>query len=432
MKYVLTLFLALPVLAAQAQNLTSEEAVRIALKNSMGIQLAKNNTDIAAINNSYGIAGGLPVVSGSASEQEQSTSIKQEYANPANNKSSNNAFSNNLSAQVNGYMLLYNGQRVVTAKKRLGVIEAQSKQQLSSRALVLANNVLLKYYDVVRQQSYARTLQASIDAQKQQLAIVQAQQSVGLANNADLFQSQVDLNTQVQNLQAQQLIIDQGKTDLLTLLTLNPDSAIVVEDTILVDRDIQLTNILSAVQSANPDIMAANEQIAINQYIEKETGALRYPSLGVNAGYNYNRTKNSAGFSLLNLNYGPYAALTLNIPIFNGNIYKKQQQVAGVNIKNAQLVRDTLVLNYKANAVKSWQAYTNNLQQVETAKSNYDLSKKLLDLVMQKFQLKQATIVDVKNAQQSFENAGFLLVNVTYAAKAAEITLRRYANQLTY
>jgi len=432
MNKILIILLALPAMATRAQNLTSEEAVRIALKNSMGIQLARNNVDIATIYNSYGIAGGLPVVSGSASDQEQSTSIKQVYADPANNKQSNNAFSNNLSAQVNGYMLLYNGQRVVTAKKRLDMIQTQTKQQLSSRALILANNVLLKYYDVVRQQSYAKTLQASIDAQKQQLAIVQAQQSVGLANNADLFQSQVDLNTQIQNLQAQQLIIDQGKTDLLTLLTLNPDSAIVIQDTILVDRNIQLANILSAVQSANPDIIAANEQITINQYIEKETGALRYPSLGVNAGYNYSRTRNSAGFSLLNLNYGPYAAVTLNVPIFNGNIYKKQQQVAGVNIKNAQLVRDTLVLNYTSNAVKNWQAYTNNLQQVETAKANYDLSSKLLNLVMQKFQLKQATIVDVKNAQQSFENAGFLLINVSYAAKAAEITLRRYANQLTY
>ena len=424
--------LALPAAAVQAQNLTPSEAVRIALKNSMGIQLAKNNVDIATIYNSYGYAGGLPVVSGNASDQEQSTSIKQEYSNPANNKQSNNALSNNLSAQVNGYMLLSNGQRVVTAKKRLDMIEAQTKQQLSSRALILANNVLLKYYDVVRQQSYAKTLQASIDAQKQQLAIVQAQQSVGLANNADLFQSQVDLNTQIQNLQAQQLIIDQDKTDLLTLLTLNPDSAIVIQDTILIDRNIQLANILPAVQSANPDIIAANEQITINQYIEKETGTLRYPSLGVNAGYNYSRTANSAGFSLLNLNYGPYAALTVNVPIFNGNIYKKQQQAAGVNIKTAQLIRDTLVLNYTSNAVKNWQAYTNNLQQVETAKANYDLSGRLLNLVMQKFQLRQATIVDVKNAQQSFENAGFLLVNVSYAAKAAEITLRRYANQLVY
>ncbi|MBS1660016.1 MAG: TolC family protein, partial [Bacteroidetes bacterium] len=347
-------------------------------------------------------------------------------------RKSNNAFSNNLSAQVSGSMLLYNGQRVVTAKKRLEMVEAQSKQQLSSRALVLVNNVLLKYYDVVRQQSYAKVLQASIEAQKQQLAIVQAQQSVGLANNADLFQSQVDLNTQVQNLQAQQLIIDQGKTDLLTLLTLNPDSAVVIQDTILVDRNIQLANILSAVQSTNPDIIAANEQITINTYIEKETGAQRYPSLSVNAGYNYSRTRNTQGFSLLNLSYGPYAAISLNVPIFNGNIYKKQQQVAGVNIKNAQLVRDTLLLGYTATAVKSFQAYTSNLQQVETAMANYDLSRKLLDLVVQKFKLKQATIVEVTNARQSFENAGFLLTNVTYAAKAAEITLRRYANQLTY
>jgi outer membrane protein len=431
----LQLFLAALVLPAgmlQAQLLSRDEAVRIALKNSLGIDLGRNAVKIAGINNSYGIAGGLPQVTGTASDQEQSTSIRQKYSDPTDDKQSDNAFSNSLTGAVNGYMLLYNGSRVVNAKKQLGAIEAQSRQQLSSKALIIVNNVLLKYYDVVRQQSYAKTLQASIDAQKQQLAIVQAQQSVGLANNSDLFQSQVDLNTQIQNLQAQQLIIDQDKTDMLALLTLNPDSVIQVEDTILIDRTIQLPGILSALQGANPDIIAANEQISINQFVEKQVAAQRYPSLGANVGYNYSRTKNSEGFSLLNLNYGPYAGVTLNVPIFNGNIYRKQQQIAGINIKNAELVRDTLMLNYTANAVKNWQAYKSNLEQVETAKANYDLSLKLLDLVMERFKLKHATIVDVKNAQQSFENAGFLLVNVSYAAKAAEITLRRYANQLVY
>ena len=429
---ILAILLAYPAVLMQAQTLTSQDAVQIALKNSLGIQLQKNYVNIAVIGNSYGIAGGLPIVTGTVSEQEQSNNLKQHYAPPVIDKQSNNAASNNLSAGVNGSMLLYNGQRVVTAKKRLGVIEAQQGQVLSSRALILVNNVLLKYYDVVRQQSYAKTLQASIDASKQRLAIVQAQQNVGVANNADLFQSQVDLNTQIQNLQAQQLVIDQDKTDLLTLMTLNPDSAIVIRDTILIDRDIQLAAILDAVQHANPDVMAADQQIVINTYIEKETAALRYPSLLVGAGYSYSRTKNAVGSTLLNLNYGPYAGVTLNVPIFNGNIYRKQEQVAGINIKNAQLMRDTLMINYTANAVKNWQAYNNNLQQLETAKANYDLSRKLLDLVLLRFQLKQATIVDVKNAQQSFENAGFLLVNVSYAAKAAEIQLRRYANQLRY
>ena len=416
-----------------AQPLTRDEAVRIALRNNLGIELAKNAVTIASIYNSIGIAGGLPVVTGSVADQENSPSFRQVYTNAASNKASNNAFSNNLSGGINGYILLYNGQRVVNTKRQLNTVEMQSRQLLSSRALVLVNNVLLKYYDVVRQQSYAKTLQASIDAQKQQLAIVQAQQGVGLANNADLFQSQVDLNTQIQNLQAQQLVIDQDKTDLLTLMTVKPDSSIVVEDTILIDRRIQLPAILSAVRDANPDIIAANLQITANQYIEKQVGALRYPSLSLGAGYNYSRTSNSSVSQyspLFSLYYGPYAGLTLNIPIFNGNIYKKQQEVAAINLRSAEAVRDTLLLGYTAAAIKSWQAYTNNLQQVETAQANYDLSRKLLNLVMQRFQLKQATIVDVKNAQQSFENAGFLLVNVSYAAKAAEITLRRYANQL--
>jgi outer membrane protein TolC len=328
-------------------------------------------------------------------------------------------------------MLLFNGERVVNAKKRLGVVEAQTRQQLSSRALILVNNVMLKYFDIIRQQGYARTLERSIDVSRQRLAIVQAQQSVGYANNADLFQSQVDLNTQIQNLEAQQLVVDQDKTDLLTLLTLNPDSTIAVQDTILVDKTMQLDAILSAVQTANPDVMAADQQITISQFIQKETAALRYPSLYINGGYNYSRTLNTQGFSLLNLNYGPFAAVTLNIPIFNGGIYRRQEQIAGINIKNAQLTRDTLVLNYRSNAVKNWQAYQNNLRQLETAKANYDLSQKLLDLVLQRYQLKQATIVDVKNAQQSFENAGFLLVNISFAAKSAEIQLKRYAGQLT-
>ena len=415
----------------QAQNLTVQEAVQIALKNNLGIQIAKNNVAIAGINNSYGIAGGLPLVTATVADQEQATSLKQEYANAANNKESTNAPSNSLSGSLNASMVLFNGQRVTTAKKRLDLIESQNHQQLSSRALLIVNNVLLKYYDIVRQQSYARTLEKSIEVSRQKLSIVQAQQSVGVANNADLYQSQVDLNTQVQNLQAQQLVVDQGKTDLLTLLTLNPDSVINVEDTILVDRNIQLATILNAVQTTNPDIIAANQQITISQFIARETGALRYPSLLLGAGYNYNRTQNTQGFSLLNLAYGPYTGVTLNVPIFNGNIYRKQEEIALINTHNAQLQRDTLVLGYTANAVKSWQAYNNNLKQLETAKENYDLSGKLLDLVLQRFQYRQATIVDVKNAQQSFENAGYLLINVSFAAKSAEIQLKRYGNLLT-
>jgi outer membrane protein TolC len=421
----------LSVQAVQPGGMSLQDAIDIALKNSLGIKIARNNLSIAHTYNSYGIAGGLPFIYGSGSDQEQSTSLKQKYSNPANNKSSKDAFSNNVSASLNASILLFNGGRVTNAKKRLDTIEAQSRQLLSSRGLAIVYNVTLKYFDIVRQQGYARTLAASIEASRQRLEIVKAQQSLGVANNADLFQSQVDLNTQLQNLQAQQLVVDQNKTDLLALLTLNPNSSLIIADTIVVDKNLKIESILNGVRS-NPDIVAANQQVSINQFIEKETGALRYPSLNVNTGYNFSRIQNSAGFSLLNQSYGPYAGVTVSIPIFSGFIYKKEQEVAGINVETARLQKDTLELNYTANAVKSWQAFTSNLRQLETAQENYGLSRQLLDLVMQRFQLKQATIVEVKNAQQSFENAGYLLINASFAAKSAETQLKRYANQLTY
>ena len=62
--------------AQTAGRITLPDAVQIALKNNLGIQIAKNNVTVAGINNNYGIAGGLPVVSATATDQEQATSLK--------------------------------------------------------------------------------------------------------------------------------------------------------------------------------------------------------------------------------------------------------------------------------------------------------------------------------------------------------------------
>jgi outer membrane protein len=414
---------------AVSQQLTLDTAIAIALKNSPGLMIYKNNIDIAGLSNSYGMAGGLPVVQGTTNVTQQMTSLEQRYSNPLNNKNSNNAPSNNIGAGIAASFPVYNGGRIVSEKHRLNIVESQSKLQYTSRAQFVIFNVMLKYYDIVRQQGYAKTLEASITASRQRLEIVKQQQSVGVANDADLFQSQVDMNTQIQSLIAQQLVIDQAKTDLLALMILKPDSVIEIKDTIIVQKDIHYDSILTSAYQ-NPDILSAYEQIRIYQYLEKEVGAARYPSASFNLGYNFSRTTNPQGFNQLNQAYGPYVGFGLTIPIFNGGIYKRQEKIAGVNVNTAKLQKDTLMQGVQASAVKNWQAYLNNLKQLETAKQNFELSQKLLNLVLMRFQYKVATIVDVTLAQQSFESAGFQLVNVSYAAKVAEIQLRRLANQL--
>jgi outer membrane protein TolC len=412
------------------QPLRLNDAINIALKNSFDIEVAKNNVQINSINNNYGVAGGLPVVTGTGSDVERITDVNQKLSD-GEHISRSGVVANGANLSVDGSILLYNGMRVVATKNRLEELEKQNQEYLNATIENTIATVMTQYYDVVRQQSYMSTLDTSIAVGKQRVDIVKTQLSVGLANNADLFQSQLDLNALIQAKQVQQLAIDQAKTTLLTTLTLKPDSNIAIEDTIIIDSTIMLQDVMNNVYKS-PDVVAASMQVTINQLLEKETAAQRYPSVYASTGYTYARSKTAAGNILLNQSYGPYIGVNLSVPIYNGSIYKRQQQVAAINTKNAQLQQDILVRDNTSNAVKNYETYQKALQQLQLQRESYELAKKLLNLVIMKFQLRVATIVDVKNAQESFANAGFLLVNMSYAAKAAEIEMKRLTYQLSF
>ena len=90
--------------------------------------------NIAGISNSYGMAGGLPLVQGTSNVTQQMTTLEQKYSNPLNNKNSTNAPSNNINAGIAANMPVFDGGRIENEKQRLNVVESQSKQQYTSRA----------------------------------------------------------------------------------------------------------------------------------------------------------------------------------------------------------------------------------------------------------------------------------------------------------
>jgi outer membrane protein len=429
-KILFVLFISIASVHSFGQSLSLQEAINIALQKSLDLQLLKNNVEIGKINNYIGVAGGLPVVSAAAADNEQKTNVNQEL-NTGTIIKRNGAIGNTYTSNVSAGILLYNGLHVMATKHRLQELELQSEQYLNSQIQNTMSTVMIGYYDIVRQQTYTKSLDKSIEVAQKQLDIVKVQQSVGMANNADLFQSQINLNTLLQQKQAQQLVIDQAKTTLLLALNLKPDSLINVSDTIIVDPGILLGDVLNNL-NRNADILAADNQIRINEFIVKETRAQRYPSIGANAGYNYNRSQTSAGNVLLNQNNGAFAGVTLAIPIYNGSAYKRQQKVAEINVQNAVLQKDIVSRNYSAHAVQTYQAYISSMQQLDSQRINLDLAQKLIDLELQRFQLHAATIVELTQAQQSFQNASYTFTNLSFAAKSSEIELKRLINQISF
>jgi outer membrane protein TolC len=429
-KWLLVIFIVAASQGKAQQKLSLSDAIAIALKNSYDVELVRNQLSISTINNNPGVAGALPTVNLTASDNEQVISINQKFPDATRNTERNNVGSNILSVGVTGSILLYNGNRLVATQKRLAQLQQLNSNLLNAQLQNTMATVAVRYYEIVRQQELVKTIQKSIAVFQKRLDVLEARKEAGLANNADIYQAKLDLNGQKQALETQYLIIKQSKADLLQSMVQAPDSVIVVEDKISIDKSLVLESIKNALPT-NPQYIAAATQISINQLIEKETAALRTPTLRASTGFNISSNKSAAGFILLNQSYGPFVGINLNVPIYNGSALKRQSQVAAINTRSAKLQQETVALNLETSAIKTFNAYSNALAQLQTEKDNYALSSQLLDLVMQKFELAQATIIDVRQAQQSFENAGYRLVNLEYTAKIAEIELNRLVSKLT-
>jgi len=429
MKKIFIYFILLFPLAGIAQTtITLKSAIDTMLRNSYDIQIAENNLEISKTNNTYGVAGGLPSVNINVSDNQSLINVNQEL-NTGVKIVKPSASGNTLNSTVTIGMVLFNGLKIKATKQRLDHLQQQGELQLNMQIQNSIAAVMAKYFDIVRQQQYLKITQTSLDVSQKKLDIVNERKNVGMANDADYLQALIDVNVAQQNLNNQNLVVEQTKTDFLQLLSQRQYHPFTVNDSILVDRTIKLDDVTDYLIK-NPQYLSYEEQIAINEQVVREVSALRFPTLRFNTGYNVNRTQNSAGLTLLNQSYGPTAGLTLLIPIYNGNAYKVQKEVAQFNVENSKLQQESLLNTLTSGAIKTFQAYSTNLQQLDNQKNSIELSGKLINVVMQRFQVSQATILDIKAAQASYENTGYQLINLNYAAKIAEIELKRLTYQL--
>lgn len=423
--FLLTVLI-LPYIGKAQQQLTLRNAIDTALRNNFDIQMAKNDLEIASMNNTYGMAGGLPYVSANASDNAASSSNSQKFRD-GTETSGNYISDNTVNAGVSAGIVLFNGFKITATKERLSLLESYSQIQLNQQIQNTIADVMITYYDIIRQQFYLKIIQNTLDVSNQKLDIVNVKSSVGMADAVDMLQAQADVNSAEQLLVIQKLVIEQNKSDLLKILATQNQMQFSISDTILIDQSLQLDSIINYLKR-NPEYISAEQQILIEEQIVKEVSSQRYPSIKLNAGYDFYHSNINKGNLMINQNYGPSAGINLQIPIFNGTIYKTQTDAARIRVDNSKLEKENVKNTLTTQAIKTYRSYATTLEQIESQRENFKITQKLVDVVLMKFNHGQATILDVKAAQTSFEVAAYLLVNLLYSAKVSEIELK----QLTY
>ena len=430
-KIICLIFCVAAWVAAKAQDaplLTLKDAVQIALKNNYNIQLSQNNKTIAANNVTLGNAGFLPVVTGDAALNASSQKIKQTRSDgTVNNLTANNSNNNygvNLNWTIFDGFNMFANYDMLKQQDKLGAIRLQDTIQST------VANVINTYYNLISQNEQIKALRGAIDISRTQLRYSNDKFTVGRVSKLDVYNAQVNLNTDTSNLVIQLQQFKTTKIQLNQLLVRDLQADFTVGDTIVVNNTLVLGDILTKAQAQNPAILAAQINKRLAEINLRQVKSTRYPVIGVNSGYTFTNSKTPAGFTLSQNAHGISYGLTASINIFDGLNQWRRERNAKLQIDNADITTKQTRLDVEAQISNFYVAYLSGLDLIKIGQSSVELAKKNLEISLEKYKIGNITQLEIREAQRNYLDAQSKFFSAQYQSKMAEVTLQQITNTI--
>ncbi len=409
--------------------LTPPEAIAIALENNLGIKIAENERQIAKNNATKANAGGSPEINFVAGLGGSNVNTRQEFANgQEQNRNFASAFNGNAGVQLT--WTLYDGKRMFRTLDRLNAIVQLSDFQLQLAAENLTTDVLLTFSEAVRQNQIIAATKKNLQFYDERIRLAQARVDAGTVGKPILLQTQIDKNVQESLLFQAENALAALKIQLNFLMLKPANDIFNLPDSLVLNENLTLDEFLQAAETGNRQVRIAQQQARIAEITIAETEALYKPRINLNAGYNFARSQNQAGFQLSNQNYGLNAGVTLVYNIFNGHNTRRQVQNAKLLATNAKIVTQQSLISIKSDIAVAFSQWQTARQMIVLENKNLELTRENLKISEDRFRLGGSDILPLREAQKSFEDAQIRLINARQQAKMGEIRLFQLSGRL--
>ncbi|HRD57185.1 MAG TPA: TolC family protein [Ferruginibacter sp.] len=413
--------------------LTVEQAVAAALQNNYEIKLVKNDSVLAALNNSYAYTAFLPTVNAQSALLFNNNNIKQKLADGSERKR-NSIHSNNLNASINLNWTIFDGFKMFATKDKLQEILTLGELSVRNRVATTVSDVIKTYYNIVRQKQQVTAIEEQMKLNETRAELAEKRLSVGLGAKPELLQAKVDLNAQKSARLTQLNLIEQLKDQLNLMMAMAKETRYEVADSIPFKNDLIVTDIMMQAETNSPELLMAKQNIEIAKLTLKEAKADRWPILSFNTAYNFNRTVNKEvvnNFStLLNRNHGFNYGLSATIPLFNRFNVKRQIEVATLDIDYQNTLYEYQRYNINTAISITYKDYELQKKTLALEEENILLAKENVYIATERLRLGITTFVELREAQQSLELAYNRLIAARYNTKVAETELLRLKGDL--
>jgi outer membrane protein TolC len=402
--------------------LTLEEAIQIGLENNYAIRIARNNEAIAKNNNTKGNAGFLPSASIFGNVNYSTFNSTQKFFSGQEQKRTG-AGNTSVRTGVTVDWTAFDGFKMYAIKERLDLTEQKSKSLTSSEMQDLVFRIQNSYQDLIRINQQIINTYSSIELNKALYNLAEQKLNLGATTRLEVLQSSNRVKADSASLLNYENQLALVKIAFNQLLLQDPETTFSVDTTF----DSQIlpnyeTMVEMALQQNNElALLSYDEKIALAQI--KEARAQLFPTLDLNAGYNYNWSKAEAGFLLSNRTFGPTIGLSVNYDIFTGRDLKKDIKNVELLQENIQLTKEQLESDLKTQLAALYQNYKGledlkriEINNLETAQQNTQLAQEL-------YRAGRATNFEVREAIFDETQVKDRLSDTTYRQKLTEIEI---------
>lgn len=421
-------------LSGQAQRqLTLEEAIATALKHNFDIELSRNDSAVAALDYSYRNAVFLPKVNGALGTTWNNSNQKQTLAD-GTKRQQNGLKSNNINAALNLNWTLFDGLKMFATRDKAEEFIKLGELGIKNQVTNTVANVVNTYYNIVRQKQLLKAIEEQMSLSQERVKLAQYKLDIGVGAKPDVLQSKVDNNAQKALQLEQQTLIAQLKEQLNQAMNVKDTPPYDVSDTIPLNTKLSLGDLQNGLENSNPTLLITKKNIDIANLTLKERRAERWPTVSFSSVYNFTRTSNQTvinPFSPLfsqskGFNYG----LTASIPILNNFNNKRQIRQAQLDIQYQQLVLENQQSQLNLAVVNAFLEYEQQKKALALEEENILLAKENVSIVFQVYKLNSNTLIQLKEAEKSLQDAYTRLITARYNTKLSETELLRLKGEL--
>lgn len=402
--------------------LSLREAQALALEEHLGILIAQDRLDIAALNNSRGEAGMLPWVSWQGNANTAVNNSRQQFFT-GEERAEPSAANLGIQTSIDAGWTIFDGKAMFYRKDRLNLLEQMSKLEFQNRSFEVLTDVTLDYFEIVQQEKAIAVLENTINLTREFFDLATARMEIGTGTELDVLQFRNEIKADSVRLNIEQNRLRQLKIQLNRSMQQPPGMDYMVDTGMTVNPGLVYTELLESAKTNNFSMLFAQQELLITEVDKQLANSGRYPTLDLNGGFAYNYSTSQVGVFQSNRSFGPFLGVTARMNLFDGNRVNRQIERVEIQSNIAQKQFSDVQFQIETAVYSAYEQYRTYLNQIRLEAESREIAQQNLDLAQQMFRLGRISNIEVREARRSLLGAESRYLNAQLLAKEAEMRL---------